>query len=96
MATITLGLTSAPATVSRTYNGTDQDAQDLLDWAASSYAQWIAAQYNPTGATGFTPTNAQIASAIAYDFIDHLKAAVQTFKTTPPSAAVVPPPMSWT
>jgi hypothetical protein len=95
MATITLGLTSTPVTVSKTFNGSDQDVQDMLDWAAVTYGQWIQGQFNPTNTAGFVPTNQEIATAIGYDFINHIKAAVQNFKTTPPTPAVVPPPLTW-
>lgn len=90
MATIAFQMTSTPLTGTKTFTGTDQDMQDLLDWAK---AMLIA-----NGQLTASPdvTNAQIGAALAQNTINAWKQAVKKFKDDAALAAVTPTdPMTW-
>lgn len=86
MATITFSLNSTPLTGSKAFTGTDADMQNLLNWAAVEHAALIFQMFSTR-----TPTNAQIAAALAQDTINKWKNQVQNYMTS----LAIPPPMTW-
>lgn len=96
MATFTFSMASTPLTGSKAFTGSDQDMQDLLDWAKVAYAPIITELFNPTNAQGFIPTNAQIGVALATGTVRAWKDAVHRNKKDQALSAVADPAsMTW-
>lgn len=89
MATITFSIASTPLTASKAFTGTDQDMQDLLDWAKATY-------FLPINGVPQTPTNAQIGVALVNATIAAWKQAVVKSKNDAAAAALVSAtPSTW-
>jgi hypothetical protein len=81
----------------KTFNTpTDQDLQDILDWAGEAYKSVVDELYNTPPVPGFIPTNAQKGIALATATMRAWNEAVIKRKHDSSLASVpVPPPGNW-
>lgn len=92
MATITFGIASTPLTGSKVFTGTDQDMQNILNWAKVAYAGIINELFNTPPVGGFNPTNLQIGVALSTGTMRAWQQAETKFRNDGNVAAVAPPP----
>lgn len=96
MATITFAIASAPLTGQKVFTGTDQEMQDILNWAKVAYDPIVQELFNPGHAVGFVPTNLQIGVALSTGTMRAWDQASRKQKKDADLAAVpTPPPGSW-